>query len=170
MIDTYTNILCFIVVLIRIRGENYEIKGEIEEMQNEKSLESKSRSMWSVLRDKSMLLPILLVAALQGGQQLSGINAVFYYSVSTFVAAGLTTDQAKYANLGFGLINTFVALFSPYLMANCNRRPLIQFSAFLSGVFLTIICIIIYYIVSNIEFILKSENIANNFLCYYSNT
>uniref|UniRef100_A0A182SY98 Major facilitator superfamily (MFS) profile domain-containing protein n=1 Tax=Anopheles maculatus TaxID=74869 RepID=A0A182SY98_9DIPT len=35
-----------------------------------------SRTLCSVLRDPSLTLPLVLVCALQGGQQLSGINAV----------------------------------------------------------------------------------------------
>lgn len=35
-----------------------------------------NRSLWSVVRDPTLTLPLVLVCALQGGQQLSGINAV----------------------------------------------------------------------------------------------
>lgn len=35
-----------------------------------------TRSMWSVITDPTLRLPLILVCALQGGQQLSGINAV----------------------------------------------------------------------------------------------
>lgn len=35
-----------------------------------------TRSMWSVIADPTLRLPLVLVCALQGGQQLSGINAV----------------------------------------------------------------------------------------------
>lgn len=35
-----------------------------------------TRSMWSVIADPTLRLPLVLVCSLQGGQQLSGINAV----------------------------------------------------------------------------------------------
>uniref|UniRef100_A0A182LW89 Major facilitator superfamily (MFS) profile domain-containing protein n=1 Tax=Anopheles culicifacies TaxID=139723 RepID=A0A182LW89_9DIPT len=82
----------------------------------------KERTIWSVLKDRTLLLPLVLVCALQGGQQLSGINAVFFYSVSIFESVGLSSTDAKFANLGAGCLNLFVAFFSPILMAKFNRR------------------------------------------------
>lgn len=51
---------------------------EIEEM-NSKGTDQQpeeKRNILSILKDPSLLLPIILVCSLQGGQQLSGINAV----------------------------------------------------------------------------------------------
>lgn len=45
-------------------------------MQTEAANQTEKRSLWSVLRDPTLFLPVVLVCALQGGQQLSGINAV----------------------------------------------------------------------------------------------
>lgn len=64
------------------------VKQQIEAMRNEDSTTTtcddeekderiiKQRSLWSVLTDPSLRLPLILVCALQGGQQFSGINAV----------------------------------------------------------------------------------------------
>lgn len=119
-------------------------------MESEAVFQSEKRSLWSVLRDPKLLLPVVLVCALQGGQQLSGINAVFYYSVSIFERSGLSSTNAKWANLGAGCINLFIAAFSPYLMAKVNRRPLAFWSTFVSGVMLAILTVIVSLIVSKI--------------------
>lgn len=74
---------------------------------------------------------------------------VFYYSVSIFQKAGLSLENAQWANLGAGCINLFIAGFSPLLMTKCNRRPLILWSCLISGVFLTILTFIVEYIVGN---------------------
>uniref|UniRef100_A0A182QGP1 Major facilitator superfamily (MFS) profile domain-containing protein n=1 Tax=Anopheles farauti TaxID=69004 RepID=A0A182QGP1_9DIPT len=66
-----------------------------------------SRSFWSVLRDPTLTLPLVLVCALQGGQQLSGINAVFFYSVSIFESVGFSSTAAKFANLGVGALRSW---------------------------------------------------------------
>jgi MFS transporter, SP family, solute carrier family 2 (facilitated glucose transporter), member 3 len=66
-----------VVELKRLRGKHTNIRAEIEEMNvaaNEGTQEK--RSLWSVIRDPTLLLPLVIVCALQAGQQLSGINAV----------------------------------------------------------------------------------------------
>lgn len=115
-------------------------------MEVEAISQSDTRSLWSVLTDRSLMMPVLLVCVLQGGQQLSGINAVFYYSVSIFEKAGLSTTNAKWANLGAGCVNLLTALFTPKIMEHFNRRPVIIGSCFFSGIFLTILAIVVNYI------------------------
>lgn len=85
------------------------INAELNVMEQEAASQAETRSMWSVLTDKKLLLPIILVCALLGGQQLSGINAVFYYSVEIFKKMGLSEPNAKWANLGAGATNLLVA-------------------------------------------------------------
>lgn len=120
----------------------------MQSMEKEAVFEFDKRSLWSVLRDPKLLLPIILVCALQGGQQLSGISAVFYYSVSIFESAGVSSKYAKWANLGAGVINAIVASFIPYLMEKVNRRPLALLSTFGSGIMLAILTVIVSVIVS----------------------
>lgn len=111
-------------------------------MEEEASSQSDSRSIWSVLLDPQLRLPVILVCVLQGGQQLSGVNAVFYYSTNIFVSAGFTLQQAELATLSAGILNLFIACFSPILMQRCNRRPIILGSCFVSGIFLVVLTIV----------------------------
>lgn len=61
-----------------LRDRNFQaIDIEINLMENEANFQTEKRSLWSVITDPSLLLPLILVCALQGGQQLSGINAVY---------------------------------------------------------------------------------------------
>lgn len=61
-----------------LRGEkNLEaLMEEIEQLELEAKNQIKKRTLLSVIRDPSLLLPLVLVCVMQGGQQLSGINAV----------------------------------------------------------------------------------------------
>lgn len=70
--------------LIRLRGSKATevINSEIDEMSLEKRNEIKSMSLISVLRDPTLLLPLIIVCSFQGGQQLSGINAVCINSIN----------------------------------------------------------------------------------------
>lgn len=68
------------VELKRLRGSDSDameiINHEIEEMDIERNNKVQSRSFCEVLRDPALLLPLVIVCSYQGGQQLSGINAV----------------------------------------------------------------------------------------------
>lgn len=84
-----------------------------------------SWSMKRVLRDKRLRLPLLLVCAIQAGQQGSGINAVFYYSQTIFRQMGLTEKDAQYATIGCGVVNSIAMLLSLKLLSSFGRRPLL---------------------------------------------
>lgn len=139
------------------------IQYEINEMEREMHDKQEIRTICSVLKDSKLLLPVVIVCALQGGQQLSGINAVFFYSVRIFKSAGVDASDAEYANLGAGCINLFVAFFSPFLMKTINRRPLGMLSCAGSCVFLFILTFVIHFI--NLAPWLPYASIASVF-CY----
>ncbi|EAT42164.1 AAEL006281-PA, partial [Aedes aegypti] len=103
-----------------------------------------TRSMWSVIADPTLRLPLVLVCALQGGQQLSGINAVFYYSVSIFESVGLSSTSAKFANLGVGCLNLLVGSLSPYLMGHYNRRTLCLISCSFCALYMFCVAMLIH--------------------------
>ncbi|EDW85589.1 uncharacterized protein Dwil_GK23076 [Drosophila willistoni] len=134
--------------LTRLRGLNDDdlISQEIAEMEAEANAKVQSSSFCDVLRDPNFLLPIFIVCCFHGGQQLSGINAIFYYSVSIFEKAGLSTVNAQWANLAAGGLNLMISLLGPMLMAYCNRRTLMMFSCGLCSIFLFTITFVLYYI------------------------
>lgn len=151
--------------IIRLRGTDKStramesVRAEMEAIFPERCENIvEKRSLFSVLGDSKLLMPIILTCALQGGQQLSGINAVFYYSVRIFESVGISSKKAQFANLGAGLINLIVAMFSPILMAKVNRRPLALLSIGMSAIFLFCIMLILIFIVSsNFGFKLKGR-------------
>lgn len=63
--------------LLLLRNDRADLVAEeMALMRTEATTQTEKRSLLSVLRDPALLLPVVLVCALQGGQQLSGINAV----------------------------------------------------------------------------------------------
>lgn len=64
--------------LQRLRGQNASkiIEQEIAEMEAEANDDKQSSSFREVLKDPRFLMPLFIVCCFQGGQQLSGINAV----------------------------------------------------------------------------------------------
>lgn len=122
------------------------VNAELIAMEQEAAAQAETRSMLSILCDKTLMLPLILICALLGGQQLSGINAVFYYSVGIFQKVGMSETQAKWANLGAGCLNLLISFTGPYVMKNINRRTVILISCLLSGFFLVSLTFSMEYI------------------------
>ncbi|XP_032590305.1 solute carrier family 2, facilitated glucose transporter member 1 isoform X2 [Drosophila grimshawi] len=137
-------------VLLRLRGSdaNKLIDHEIAIMETEANDDMQSSSFSDVLRDSRFLMPLIIVCCFQGGQQLSGINAIFYYSVSIFTKAGFSETNAQWANLGAGCLNLSVSLLGPLLMATCKRRSLMMLSSAICAIFLFSIAFVLNYIES----------------------
>lgn len=97
-------------------------KQEIDEMYAESSLE-KSVAKFSILQlfsTRALLMPTLISIVLHLSQQLSGINAVFYYSSGILKKSGI--DDAVYATPFIGLIMVVMTVVSIPLMEKCGRR------------------------------------------------
>lgn len=82
------------------------VEEDIEEMRaEERAQQSESHiSTMELICSPTLRAPLIIGIVMQLSQQLSGINAVFYYSTSLFTSAGLTEENAKFANIGIGAI------------------------------------------------------------------
>uniref|UniRef100_A0A0K8SSB0 Major facilitator superfamily (MFS) profile domain-containing protein n=1 Tax=Lygus hesperus TaxID=30085 RepID=A0A0K8SSB0_LYGHE len=103
---------------------------------------------WSVLRllgSRELRLNLALVCALQAGQQLSGINAVFFYSTSIFESAGLSNQNAQYASLGASCLNLVWSVIMIPVVNHHSRRFLAILSTFTATVWLISLTIFILY-------------------------
>ncbi|XP_012282408.1 solute carrier family 2, facilitated glucose transporter member 1 isoform X2 [Orussus abietinus] len=129
--------------LSRLRNmETVLLRSEVALLREESLIEA-AVDPWTiqrVTRDPTLKLPLILVCALQFGQQLSGINAVFYYSSSIFKNAGLDIAGAQYATLGTGVVNIGMALVAVPLMSVFGRRTLFLTSCYTSSACLVVLC------------------------------
>ncbi|XP_077260184.1 solute carrier family 2, facilitated glucose transporter member 1 isoform X1 [Temnothorax americanus] len=120
--------------LSRLRNMDITLlQNEIAGLQEELAVRSTSKT-WSikrVLREPTVRLPLFLVCLMQFGQQLSGINAVFYYSNTIFLGAGLGITGAQYATLGTGVANIGMAVISVPIMSLFSRRKVFFLSCYL---------------------------------------
>lgn len=122
---------------------------EIQALQMEQRNAEQAGVSWNlaaVIKDKELLLPLVLVCFMQAGQQLSGINAVFYYSVSIFNTTGLNEQQSQLANIACGGINLLMGIIAIPLMAYCNRRTLFLLSCSTSAFCLVVLGLSISFI------------------------
>lgn len=91
--------------LRRLRASN-SVEEDIEEMRaEERAQQSESHiSTMELICSPTLRAPLIIGIVMQLSQQLSGINAVFYYSTFLFTSAGLTEENAKFATIGIGAI------------------------------------------------------------------
>ena len=98
-------------------------------------------TMFQLITNRSLQTPLMIGIVMQLSQQLSGINAIFYYSTTIFTSAGLTNDMAKYSTIGVGVVMVAMSLVSIMLMDRTGRRTLHLYGLggmFITSMFLTI--------------------------------
>ena len=77
-----------------------------------------------ILFFRSYLLPLFICIMMHLSQQLSGIVAIFYYSTTFYIDAGIPEENAKYATLGVGALMVLMTLVTIPLMDRLGRRTL----------------------------------------------
>ncbi|XP_050052270.1 glucose transporter type 1-like isoform X1 [Dermacentor andersoni] len=119
------------------------VEDDIEEMKTEEQAQQQEAkvTMMQVITTRSLQLPLLIGVMMHLSQQLSGIIAVFYYSVRLFEAANLPPSTAKFATIGVGVVMVVMTLVSIPLMDRAGRRTLHLYGLggmFIFSIFITI--------------------------------
>nr|XP_034989884.1 solute carrier family 2, facilitated glucose transporter member 9-like [Zootoca vivipara] len=105
----------------------YDVQDVIEEMQEEKrSLASvETVSVWHLLLDPSVRWQLLSVVVINMGMQLSGIDAIWFYTNVIFENAGIPDPEIPYTTVGTGAIEVVAGLIGCFTIEKLGRRPLI---------------------------------------------
>ncbi|XP_038677770.1 solute carrier family 2, facilitated glucose transporter member 1-like [Scyliorhinus canicula] len=101
-----------------------DVDADIQEMKEESrkmSLE-KRVTIGELFRSPVYRQPLIVAVVIHLSQQLSGINAVFYYSTDIFTKAGV--QEPIYATIGAGVVNTVFTVVSLFLVERVGRRTL----------------------------------------------
>ncbi|NWI06779.1 GTR9 protein, partial [Tichodroma muraria] len=104
-----------------------DVQDVIEEMREEqRSLSSMEMvSVWQLLRDRSVRWQTLSVVVVNAGMQLSGIDAIWFYTNTIFENAGIPASQIPYTTMGTGAIEVVAGLIGCFTIERVGRRPLI---------------------------------------------
>ncbi|XDB50805.1 hypothetical protein AB1E18_004367 [Capra hircus] len=110
-------------ILQRLWGTE-DVAQDIQEMKDEsmRMSQEKQVTVLELFRAPNYRQPIIISIMLQLSQQLSGINAVFYYSTGIFKDAGV--QEPVYATIGAGVVNTIFTVVSVFLVERAGRRTL----------------------------------------------
>ncbi|XP_054839885.1 solute carrier family 2, facilitated glucose transporter member 9-like [Eublepharis macularius] len=114
----------------------YDVEDVIEEMREEqRSLASvKTVSVWHLLTDRSVRWQVLSVAVINMGMQLSGIDAIWFYTNVIFENAGIPDPEIPYTTVGTGAIEVVAGLIGCFTIEKLGRRPLIIIGFFFMGI------------------------------------
>ncbi|XP_025410653.1 solute carrier family 2, facilitated glucose transporter member 1-like isoform X2 [Sipha flava] len=122
--------------LSRLRGKPIsDVSWELEDL-------FASPEVWTlkrILLEPASFKALIITCTLMLGQQLSGINVVFYYSTEILIKSGLSVYWAQYANLGAGSVGFIVTVMSALFIDRFGRKSLLLFSVTVSVVMLSAI-------------------------------
>lgn len=105
-----------------VEDELQELKAEEEKAQSEENVTLKDILLKQPLR-KHLIIAVMMMLA----QQLSGINAIIFYSTDVFISSGLSHSSAQYATLGMGAANVAMTIISIYFIERVGRKTLLSF-------------------------------------------
>ncbi|XP_030634798.1 solute carrier family 2 member 15b [Chanos chanos] len=102
------------------------IQLEVEEMQEEQRFLSSvpTLSVLQLFRDPSVRWQLLTVMVVNAGMQLSGIDAIWFYTNAIFENAGIPGPQIQYTTVGTGAIEVIAGLVGCFIIERVGRRPL----------------------------------------------
>ncbi|XP_054699929.1 solute carrier family 2, facilitated glucose transporter member 11-like isoform X4 [Grus americana] len=97
--------------LKRFHGSS-EYQREMEDIQRERfALDGeKPKKPWQLFTDRGVRWQLITVIVMTMGQQLSGINAIYFYATYIFEQAGISAEKIPYVTLGTGACECLTAL------------------------------------------------------------
>ena len=123
-------------------GDVSMVEMEMEEMKMESEAEKEpDMSVLELLGSSKLRVSLVICIVMHLSQQLCGISAIFYYAVKFFQSAGISENNAKYANLGVGAIMVSMTFVTIPLMDRLGRRVL-QLTSLLGSLLMAILIII----------------------------
>lgn len=84
-------------------------------------------TMRELVFNPTLRMPLIVALMIMLAQQLSGINAVMFFSTTIFKSAGLDTAQAQKATLVVGVVNVLMTFVSLVLVEKSGRKTLLVF-------------------------------------------
>ncbi|XP_061910251.1 solute carrier family 2, facilitated glucose transporter member 5-like [Entelurus aequoreus] len=112
--------------LQRLRGWA-DVAEELSEMRLEdRSEKAEGRfSVLSLLSKRSLRWQLVSVVVMNMGQQLSGVNAIYYYADSIYSNAGVAQNHLQYVTVGTGAVNVIMTIAAVFIVEALGRRILL---------------------------------------------
>ncbi|XP_007246353.3 solute carrier family 2, facilitated glucose transporter member 5 [Astyanax mexicanus] len=104
-----------------------DVEEELKEMRVEEQSE-KAEGQLSVLKLltlRSLRWQLISIIIMNMGQQLSGVNAIYYYADSIFGTAGVKENDIQYVTVGTGTVNVLMTLAAVFIVEASGRKLLL---------------------------------------------
>lgn len=122
------SVTSFIVVaaLSWLRG-TIEVHDEMDEMRAEyESVRLVPKvTLKELFVNATLRIPLIIAIMVMFAQQLSGINAVMFFSTKIFMMAKLDKNAAQNATMGVGAMNVVMTFISLILVEKAGRKQLL---------------------------------------------
>ncbi|XP_076387628.1 solute carrier family 2, facilitated glucose transporter member 1 isoform X1 [Megachile rotundata] len=109
-----------------LRG-TIEVHDEMEEMRTEyESVKLVPKvTLKELFVNSALRIPLMIAIMIMFAQQLSGINAVMFFSTKIFMMAQLDKNAAQNATMGVGAMNVLMTFISLILVERAGRKTLL---------------------------------------------
>lgn len=124
-------------VLAKVHGEQ-QARESLSEIHQSLAAKTVSRGFRGLL-DRRVRLVMIIALGLAFFQQITGINAVFYYLPTIFAKAGGAVNDAFLQAVMVGLVNVGMTFVAIWLIDKLGRKPLLI--AGIAGMALSLFCI-----------------------------
>ncbi|CAG9829175.1 unnamed protein product [Diabrotica balteata] len=129
--------------LQRLRGSSYDCDAELKEIQLSFEQGTSEKSFMTVLKTKAAIKASLITFGLMFFQQMSGVNAVIFYTADIFSASGSSLEPAI-GTIIVGILQTSATFGSSLIVDKFGRKILLlvsigfmAISEFVLGLFFT---------------------------------
>ncbi len=103
-----------------------DVSSELEELRRESEEErGEVVTLRTIFANPTLRKPLTVAIMMMLAQQLTGINAIVFYSTDVFVDAGLSHERAQFATIGLGLANMMMTVFAIFIIEKTGRKALL---------------------------------------------
>ncbi|XP_029973663.1 solute carrier family 2, facilitated glucose transporter member 5 [Salarias fasciatus] len=112
--------------LRRLRGWD-DVDSELSEMRLEEQSEKAEGhlSVLMLLAQRSLRWQLISIIIMNMGQQLSGVNAIYYYADDIYGTAGVEENDIQYMTVGTGAVNVAMTIAAVFIVEASGRRLLL---------------------------------------------
>lgn len=130
----------------KLRGKDYDASAEMKEMQQQAAQVITVQAFKETMKTKQAKKATLICFALMFYQQLSGINAVMFYSKEIFINAG-STLPGHWCVIIIGVVQVIATVIASMIIDKVGRKILLIASAFLMA--LSLFLLGLYFMMKN---------------------
>lgn len=108
-----------------------DVSLELEDLQRETDeQDGEIVTLRSMFIQPVLRRPLAIAVMMMLAQQLTGINAIIFYSTDVFVDAGLSHEKAQFATIGLGLANLLTTVLAIFAIERAGRKTLLLVGLF----------------------------------------